>query len=87
MEISLISSIFGTLGISVVGLVVWSIQRHVSSTSLNTIQLAVLTDKVQSLTTKIDSFQVYLFKVDRLEQDLHHAHEKIRDLKSIRSLT
>lgn len=74
-------AILSTVGIASIGLFVWAIQRQITTTAQNTVQLAVLSDKVHQLHSQIEKLQSYLYRIEKIETDLNHAHSKLRDIK------
>ena len=64
---STLIAIFGSLGTIFTGLIVWGIKALVGATFENTKQLAVLSNKLETLVDKTDS-------IGKIKEDLNHLH-------------
>ena len=82
-KVELIYAVLGAVGVTTLGIWAWAIQRHIAATTANTVQIAVLGEKVTQLQATIDSLKDALILVQTLKRDVDYAHEKIRDLKRI----
>ena len=80
-KLDLIWGILGALGVTLLGIWAWAIQRHIAATTANTVQIAVLGEKVSQLQATIEHLKDTLVLVQTLKRDVDYAHEKIRELK------
>ncbi len=73
--------IFEVLGAAALGLFIWSVQRHLTTSQANTIQLAILGEQIKNLTSALEKLTDRVAKVDKLEVDMRVAHTRIRALQ------
>ena len=75
-------SVFGAIGVAIMGIVAWLIQKHISATSQNTIAIAVLSEKISGMLSRMDKFESLTFRVEKAEKDLNNAFVKIKEINS-----
>lgn len=68
----------GAIGLA---LFIWSVQRHLTTSQANTIQLAILGEQIKSLTDALNKLNDRVQKVDKLELDVRVAHSRIKALQ------
>lgn len=61
------------VGTLLLGLIAWGIKAHIQTTFENTVQIKILNQHIEEL-LKLKP------KVEKIENDLHVAHERIRAL-------
>ncbi len=71
--LKLVWIILGGAGVVVLGLLSWGVKSLISVSFENTIEIRILNKK-------IDDIVAAVVKINKLEQDLNHAHSKIREL-------
>jgi hypothetical protein len=81
MNLETLWTILGAIGVSIMGLWVWAIQRHIATTTQNTIQLAILTERTNELSKNLEGLTNLFHQVQVIKKDVDFAHEKIRELK------
>ena len=79
--LTIVMSVFGSLGVMMLGICAWAIQRQISTTHQNTIQISILGERVRYLGDAVEDLNTLVSKVIKLETDVNHAHQKIRDMK------
>lgn len=79
--LDVIWTVFSAFGITGLGILAWALQRHISTTAQNTIQIAVLSANVDRLMNKLEILNTTLVRLESLERDLDHAHHAIRELR------
>jgi hypothetical protein len=78
---TLLIAIISSVGTLILGLLSWSIQRHITSTNQNTIAIAVLTNQMSTLSLEIERMREAFYRLDRAEKDLNEAHKKLREIQ------
>jgi len=79
--LTIVMSVFGALGVMMLGICAWAIQRQISTTHQNTIQISILGERVRYLGETVDDLNKVFSKVVKLETDMNHAHQKLREIK------
>ena len=74
--IHILWSIIGAVGVAALGLLSWGVKRLIATAFENTIQIRMLNQKLEEIIGSI-------MKINRIEQDLNHAHAKIRELNQL----
>lgn len=72
--LKIVWSIFGTLGVALLGLIVWGIKKWITTTFENTVALKVLSEK-------LDNFSKQIETLPKIQRDVSAAHEKIRKIE------
>lgn len=80
--VKILWALVGVLGSGVLGLFIWAIQRHISATSQNTLTLAVLASKVDTLTQEISHLRDAYHRLGKLETDVNRAYQRIEIIES-----
>jgi hypothetical protein len=73
--IKIVWSLIGSLGVMALGLLSWGIKRLISASFENTIQIRILNGKIADIIGAIG-------KISKMEQDINHAHKKIREIEN-----
>lgn len=72
-SLSILPIILGGVGTIILGLIAWGLKALITTLLQNTFAIKLLTEKIEGLLAGQE-------KIPKLEQDIHEAHRKIREL-------